>query len=175
MPMNAPARASVRAYPVHRTVTDMSAVRTVVRKALVGTIAAAALLAGAGGATAAQEPGQRTQAQSHPGNWMYLAVVEGEDAVGITHGTLLRCPKHKKRAQAHDTAHPAAKKACKVLDAVDGDIARIKRADVACPMIYKPVTALAYGRWDGRRMAFAKTYPNACVLRASTGSIFNLA
>jgi hypothetical protein len=172
--MNAPARASVRVYPVHGTVMDMSAVRTAVRKALVGTIAAAALLAGAGGAAAQQSGPQepRPQASAHPANWMYLAVVEGEDAIGITHGTLLRCPKPKHRAQAHEGGRPAVKRACRVLDAVDGDIARIKRADVACPMIYRPVTAIAYGRWDGRRMVFAKTYPNACVMNASTGKIF---
>ncbi|MFF0741613.1 SSI family serine proteinase inhibitor [Streptomyces sp. NPDC004111] len=151
----------------------MSAVRTAVRRALVGTAAAAALLAGAGGASA-QDTRPQVPVQAHPGNWMYLSVVEGEEAVGSLDGTLLRCPRPWKRAPELGGAHPAARKACKELNAVDGDIARIKRADVACPMIYRPVTAMAFGRWDGRRMVFSKTYPNACVMHASTGSVFKL-
>ncbi|MCX5203439.1 subtilase-type protease inhibitor [Streptomyces sp. NBC_00237] len=143
----------------------MSAVRSAVRQTLVATAATAALLASAGGATAQQA----TAREAHPDNWMYLAVIQGEDVVSELSGTLLTCP------PAKNSGHPNAKNACKQLAAVDGDIARIKRADVACPMIYKPVTAMAYGRWDGRRMVFAKNYPNACVMEASTGLVFTLA
>jgi hypothetical protein len=140
----------------------MSAVRSAVRTTLVAAAATAALFAAAGGATAQQTPAHEKQ----QGNWMYLAVVQGEGVVGDMKGTLLKCP------PAKAPGHSNAKDACKQLAAVDGDIAKIKRADVACPMIYKPVTAVAYGMWDGRRMVFAKNYPNACVMAASTGSVF---
>ncbi|MFI0976661.1 SSI family serine proteinase inhibitor [Streptomyces sp. NPDC021093] len=146
----------------------MSAVRTAVRtagrQALVAAAAAAALFAGAGSATAAA-----TDQAPRPGNWLYTVVIEGDDAVGDMKGNLLRCPPPK------GSGHPAAAVACKQLKAVDGDIAKIKRADVACPMIYQPVTAMSYGMWDGRRMVFAKNYPNACVMHASTGSVFKSA
>ncbi|MFJ2739882.1 SSI family serine proteinase inhibitor [Streptomyces sp. NPDC087440] len=144
----------------------MSAVRTAVRstlrRSLVVAAASAALFASAGGATAQETPAQ------HSGNWMYVAVVEGEDVMGDVRGTLLKCP------PAQDAGHKNAAAACKQLAAVDGDITKIKRADVACPMIYKPVTAMAYGMWDGRRMVFAKNFPNACVMQASTGSVFTM-
>ncbi len=143
----------------------MSAVRNTARRALVAAAASAALLASTGGATAHETPAHETSAQ-YSGNWMYVAVVEGEDALSEVRGVLLKCP------SARDPEHENAAEACRRLDAVDGDIARIERADVACPMIYQPVTAMAYGNWDGRRMAFAKTYPNPCVLRASTGAVF---
>jgi hypothetical protein len=141
--------------------TVRTTVRTAGRRALVAATAAAALLAGAGTA-AAQEP--------RPGNWTYVVLVEGEgeDETGGTKGTLLRC------SPPGDGGHPAAGDACEQLRAVDGDIARMKRADVACPMVHRPVTALSYGGWEGRRTAFAKTYPNECVLHASTGSVFRL-
>ncbi|MFD3511506.1 SSI family serine proteinase inhibitor [Streptomyces sp. NPDC058657] len=156
----------------------MATVRTAVRRTLVGTMAAAALLAGAGGA-AAQEPRPQEptpQAQRQAGNWMRLAVVEGEDTVGISKGALLRCPQPKpsQGPKQHVGGHLAPRTACGRLDRVDGDLARIKRADIACPLTYRPVTALAYGKWDGRRVAFAKTYPNACVMHASTGGVFKL-
>ncbi|MFJ4876418.1 SSI family serine proteinase inhibitor [Streptomyces sp. NPDC088745] len=148
----------------------MSAVRNAARRALVAAAASAALFASAGGATAHETPAQetpaRTAADRHSGNWMHVAVVEGEDALSEVRGVLLRCP------SATVPGHENAAEACRRLDAVDGDIARIERADVVCPMIYQPVTAMAYGNWDGRRMAFAKTYPNPCVLRASTGAVF---
>ncbi|MGW7414860.1 SSI family serine proteinase inhibitor [Streptomyces sp. NPDC054863] len=146
----------------------MSAVRTAVRtagrRALVAAAATAALFAGAGSATAAA-----TEQEALPGNWLYTVVIEGEEAVGPMKGNLLRCPPRK------GSSHPSASLACKQLKAVDGDIAKIKRADVACPMIYQPVTAMSYGMWDGRRMVFAKNYPNACVMHASTGAVFKSA
>ncbi|MFI5805815.1 SSI family serine proteinase inhibitor [Streptomyces sp. NPDC051561] len=154
----------------------MAAVRTAVRKALVATVAAAALLAGAGGATAQTVPAapSASTAPASLGNWMYVVVIEGEDVAGDMKGTVLRCPGPRKQSVVKD-GHQATMTACTQLDAVDGDISKIKRADVACPMIYKPVTALSYGMWDGRRMAFAKTFPNECVMQASTGSVFKLA
>ncbi|CAM5554551.1 hypothetical protein GCM10010329_25630 [Streptomyces spiroverticillatus] len=140
----------------------MSVVRNAARRTLVAAAASAALFASAGGASAQETPVR------HPGNWMYVAVVEGEGVMGDVQGTLLKCP------PAKGAGHKNAAAACKQLAAVDGDIAKMKRADVACPMIYKPVTAMAYGMWDGRRMVFAKNFPNACVMGASTGSVFTM-
>ncbi|MFJ6694755.1 SSI family serine proteinase inhibitor [Streptomyces sp. NPDC091272] len=145
----------------------MTAVRTAGRTALAAAAVAAALLAGtgagAGGATAAD-----ADREPRSGNWLYTMVIEGEDeeAVDDLEGTVLRCP------QPPDTDDPESAEACARLAAVDGDLTRMKRADVNCAFVYQPVTAVVYGVWDGRRIAFAKNFPNPCVLDASTGAVF---
>ncbi|MER5888252.1 SSI family serine proteinase inhibitor [Streptomyces sp. NPDC001941] len=137
-------------------------VRTV-RNALLAVAAAGALLAP--GATVAQAREQAPRA--YPGDWMYVAVIQGEEALGNVNGALLRCPDGK-------GGHPHAKEACKELKAAEGDITRIKPRDGVCPMIYRPVTAMAYGVWNGRRAVFAKTFPNECVMKTATRSVFDV-
>ncbi|MFE0178099.1 SSI family serine proteinase inhibitor [Streptomyces sp. NPDC059002] len=134
-----------------------------VRNALLATATAGALLA-AGTATATARSAPE---QSLPGNWMYVAVMQGDGALGDLEGTLLNCGRV-------GSSHPEAGKACRQLRAAKGDINEIPHRDTPCTMIYKPVTAAAYGMWDGRRMAYVKNFPNACVMASETGSVFKL-
>ncbi|WP_329124478.1 SSI family serine proteinase inhibitor [Streptomyces sp. NBC_01465] len=127
-----------------------------------GILAAGALLLSGSGVAQAQE------ARAYPGNWMYVAVMQGEEALGNVSGTLVRCPQG-------GGGHPHGKQACKELAAVGGDITRMKpRTGVMCPMIYQPVTAMAYGVWNGHRKVYSMTFSNPCVLKNATGSVFGL-
>ncbi|MEU7580275.1 SSI family serine proteinase inhibitor [Streptomyces sp. NPDC041068] len=136
-----------------------------VRNALLAAAAAGTLLAG--GATTATA--QASAEQEFPGNWLYVAVMQGEDAFGDVDGTMLRCGKGGRGG-----SHPEAAKACRQLARAGGDINKIPHRDTPCTMIYKPVTAAAYGMWNGRRVAYVKNFPNACVMGAHTGSVFKL-
>ncbi|MGW0795576.1 SSI family serine proteinase inhibitor [Streptomyces sp. NPDC002692] len=85
-----------------------------------------------------------------------------------TPGTLLLCAPPR-------GPHPHAERACAELAAAGGDIGRIPATSGAlCPMIYAPVTAAARGEWDGRPVAYARTFANSCVLGADTGAVFAL-
>ncbi|WP_199546898.1 SSI family serine proteinase inhibitor [Streptomyces sp. N35] len=143
-------------------------------KGLFAAVAAGALLVGgAGGASASSGADHDTERQATvralPGNWMYLGVMEGDGAFGDLQGRLLRCPPGK------GNGHPNAGAACRALTKAKGEIGAIKPQDVACPMIYKPVTAVAYGMWDGTRRIYAKSFSNDCVMGAATGKVFRLA
>lgn len=117
--------------------------------------------------TLAAAPAQPAPREQVPGNWLYVTVTKGETArSGETRDTLLLC--------GPPQGHRHAVRACQELREADGDIDRIPRKDVYCPMMYAPVTASAHGQWDGRTVAYTKTFPNACVLEATTGSVFAL-
>ncbi|MTD59288.1 SSI family serine proteinase inhibitor [Amycolatopsis pithecellobii] len=72
-------------------------------------------------------------------------------------------------------SHPEAERACTTLAAADGDFRRLKAEPRMCPMIYAPVTALAYGHWHGRPVAFHQSYPNRCVASSQTAGVFAFA
>ncbi|MEU6085396.1 SSI family serine proteinase inhibitor [Streptomyces sp. NPDC047085] len=128
------------------------------------TAAAGALLAAAG--LVAASPAQAAPRDAQAGNWLHLTVTRGETQSGDTRGTLLLCDP--------PLGHPHAAEACAELAADDGDIARIPQKNVFCTMIYAPVTARAYGRWNGRTISFQETYTSRCVMNARTGWVFAL-
>jgi hypothetical protein len=133
------------------------AVRTVLPAAL-GLLAVLAL-----GTTPARSAPQ----ENVPGNWLYVTVAKGETArFGEMRDTMLLCDPPQ--------GHRHAARACQELGEADGDIARIPPRNVFCPMIHAPVTASARGQWDGRTVAYTKTFPNACVMEATTGAVFAL-
>ncbi|MFF3417146.1 SSI family serine proteinase inhibitor [Streptomyces sp. NPDC002698] len=102
-----------------------------------------------------------------PGDWLRLAVTRGDAPTGDARGVLLLCD--PPRGHAH------AEKACRELAAAGGDIGRIpRRAGAMCPMLYAPVTASAYGVWDGRRVDYTHAFSNSCVMGAETGAVFDL-
>jgi hypothetical protein len=133
-----------------------------VRGTLLALAAAGTLLGTAPG------PAQAAPAPTPSGNWVRVAVVRGDTAVDPVREALLRCS-----PKAAGT-HPQAARACRELAAVKGDINAIHVKETPCPMIYKPLTALAYGMWNGHRVAYAHDFANDCVLGASTGSLFAL-
>ncbi|MEU6347783.1 SSI family serine proteinase inhibitor [Streptomyces sp. NPDC047072] len=131
-----------------------SVVRRVVRAALP---AAAVLLLAAAAPVSAQQAG---------GNWLFVSVTTGDGRSSDTRGTLLLCNPPQ--------GHGRAAEACAQLAAAGGDIEAVPPADVACPMIYAPVTAKARGQWDGRPVEYQETFSNGCVLAARTGAVFAL-
>jgi hypothetical protein len=130
---------------------------TALRSALLAVVA---LLA------AGQAPAQAAPRHGVQGDWLYLTVTRGDSRSSDTRGTLLLCDP----AQGH--AHAA--EACAELGAAGGDIDAIPVKSVFCPMIYAPVTAHARGEWKGRQVDYSKTFSNACVMAARTGSVFAL-
>ncbi|MBL1103648.1 serine protease [Streptomyces sp. 5-8] len=126
--------------------------------------AAGALLAAAGLLTAG--PARAASRDIQQGNWLYLTTTRGDAPFGDTPGTLLLCDP--------PGGHAYAAEACRELADADGDIDRIPAAGVFCPMIFAPVTAHAYGQWNGRPVDFQETYTSTCVMRARTGHVFAL-
>ncbi|MFI6518481.1 SSI family serine proteinase inhibitor [Spirillospora sp. NPDC050679] len=67
--------------------------------------------------------------------------------------------------------HPRAARACAEL-ARSGGRFEHDSGDRICTLEYAPVIAEAQGHWRGRPARFQREYPNGCVLRAYTGTIF---
>ncbi|MFC9976291.1 SSI family serine proteinase inhibitor [Spirillospora sp. NPDC127200] len=67
--------------------------------------------------------------------------------------------------------HPRAARACAEL-ARSGGRFEHDSGDRICTLEYAPVIAEAEGHWRGRPARFQREYPNGCVLRAYTGTIF---
>lgn len=111
-------------------------------------------------------PAQPTPRETAPGNWLYVTVAKGDTRSRETRGTLLLC--------GPPQGHRHATRACEELRAAGGDIARIPPKDVYCPMVHAPVTASARGQWNGRPVAYTKTFSNACLMAANTGAVFAL-
>ncbi|MFJ7961821.1 SSI family serine proteinase inhibitor [Streptomyces sp. NPDC096324] len=108
-----------------------------------------------------------TPGHGRPGTWLRLVVTRGDARSGDTRGVLLRCD--PPRGHAH------AAGACRQLAAAGGDIGHVpRRSGVMCPMLYAPVTASAYGVWEGRRVDYRHAFSNSCVMRAETGAVFDL-
>jgi hypothetical protein len=71
--------------------------------------------------------------------------------------------------------HPKAAQACADVAKSHGDLAQLPAGanPRACFMIYAPVTATAQGAWHGEAVRFTTKFPNTCVMRDKTGSIFD--
>ncbi|WP_433658432.1 SSI family serine proteinase inhibitor [Nocardia sp. CA-128927] len=71
--------------------------------------------------------------------------------------------------------HPKAKEACKNLTAADGNIRQLAEFAVPpiCPQDFDPVVATIDGVWRGRPISDHGFFSNACVLRATTVSVFD--
>ncbi len=95
----------------------------------------------------------------------------------VLHTTTGSAPEHTVTLQCYPPGgtHPRAAAACAELARARGDLAQlpVQRAPHACFMIYSPVTASARGAWQGRPVRYTKKFPNSCVLRDKTGSVFD--
>lgn len=71
--------------------------------------------------------------------------------------------------------HPRALQACADVAKSKGDLQQMPAADSprACFMIYAPVTVTAQGQWHGSSVRYTKRFPNTCVMRDKTGSLFD--
>jgi hypothetical protein len=71
--------------------------------------------------------------------------------------------------------HPKAAEACADVAKSNGDLQQLPAGTNprACFMIYSPVTATAQGNWHGQPVQFTARFPNTCVMRDKTGSVFD--
>ncbi|MFE0106053.1 SSI family serine proteinase inhibitor [Streptomyces sp. NPDC059009] len=92
--------------------------------------------------------------------------VSGDENTWIR-GVLLRC------APEPSGHHPRAAAACAALDEVHGDFDALRGEPRMCTKEFDPVTVSATGTHRGRMTGWHKTYPNACVLLAETGPVFD--
>ncbi|MEV0051706.1 SSI family serine proteinase inhibitor [Saccharopolyspora shandongensis] len=70
-------------------------------------------------------------------------------------------------------SHPYAQDACQALRDVNGDFNLLSTGNSTCPLVYRPVTLTAQGRWQGKPVTFEKTYSNECVAGVATGKVFS--
>ncbi|MGH3785763.1 MAG: SSI family serine proteinase inhibitor [Pseudonocardiaceae bacterium] len=95
-------------------------------------------------------------------------LVLGVQAGGADRFVTLRC-------DPASGTHPHFDSACRVLRDAGGDFTKVLgQPDTLCPSIYEPVTAIASGDYQGRRVMFRRTYPNRCELARQTGPVFAL-
>jgi hypothetical protein len=71
--------------------------------------------------------------------------------------------------------HPKAAEACADVAKAGGRLAQMpaNANPRACFMIYAPVTVTARGDWQGQAVRFTEKFPNTCVMRDKTGSVFD--
>ncbi|GAA2401838.1 protease inhibitor [Streptomyces glaucosporus] len=142
------------------------------RYAIKGLGVSAALTAAclAGTATAATAAPAEPEGLYAPSN-LVLAVGEGEDpeTVTVQRSVLLSC------SPTSGGSHPEPGRACAELRSADGDVAALVETDGdrVCPMIWDPVTVTAEGVWEGRKVSYAHTFPNACAMENSTDALFS--
>ncbi|WP_173870088.1 SSI family serine proteinase inhibitor [Streptomyces albus subsp. chlorinus] len=73
------------------------------------------------------------------------------------------------------STHPHPAQACEVLSRARGDFAALRPHNRPCPMVSRPVTAVAEGTWRGEPRGFAHTYANRCAAETGTARVFALA
>jgi hypothetical protein len=104
----------------------------------------------------------------------------GDTAVGATQLTLrtMAGPASRTvvlRCDPPGGTHPNAAEACAEVAKTNGDLKQLPASTNprACFMIYAPVTVSAQGNYHGQAMRFSAQFPNTCVMRDKTGSIFD--
>jgi hypothetical protein len=99
---------------------------------------------------------------AHPASELTLSL---DDSNGRVTTVTLEC-------QPPGGTHSEPERACRALEAVDGDFDRLRSEPSACPMIWAPVTATATGHWRDRPVRFTHTYPNRCLSEAESAHVF---
>ncbi|KOV77071.1 SSI family serine proteinase inhibitor [Nocardia sp. NRRL S-836] len=69
--------------------------------------------------------------------------------------------------------HKHAQEACDQLMPVDGDFRKLDDTGALCTMELNPTKATLRGKWRNKRIDFQQVYSNPCVMRASTGKVFD--
>ncbi|MEU6372371.1 protease inhibitor [Streptomyces sp. NPDC046909] len=100
---------------------------------------------------------------------LVLTVGHGESAALATpaRAVTLNC------APTASGTHPAARAACAELRAAGGDFDALGvPVDVMCTKEYDPVVVTVDGVWQGRRVAYERTFANECVKSSQGASLF---
>lgn len=140
------------------------------RTAALGMITAAAMTVLAPAAAAAPERASTDESRLYAPNALVLTVSKGETAKTATplRAVTLTC------APTPGGTHPAPEEACDELRSVNGEFSALRGGEErACVKIYDPLVATAEGVWEGRRVAYERTFGNSCVLQTEGGSVFS--
>ncbi|MEU0257422.1 protease inhibitor [Streptomyces sp. NPDC006184] len=100
---------------------------------------------------------------------LVLTTGHGNDAATATpeRAVTLNC------APSASGTHPAAAQACAELRGIGGDLDALKAAgDIMCTKMYDPVVVTVQGVWQGKRVAYERTFGNMCTKDAVGGSLF---
>jgi hypothetical protein len=126
-------------------------------------VVAACVMSGTAG-TAQAQPKAAAAALYAPSS-LVLAVGDGEEAATAT---MLRAVTLTCTPKASGS-HPAPSAACAELRATDGEFGRLvgPASGMVCTKEWKPVVVSVDGVWQGRRVAWSKTFGNSCEMRAS--------
>ncbi|MFB8003803.1 SSI family serine proteinase inhibitor [Nocardia sp. NPDC056000] len=87
---------------------------------------------------------------------MTLTAVEAGSPPEFRFATLMCSPKI-------DGTHPDAKSTCDELNAVNGNFDKLTGTPGICPNIWRPVTIVAQGFWQGAQLSFKHSFPNRCI------------
>ncbi|MER5428192.1 subtilase-type protease inhibitor [Streptomyces sp. NPDC002588] len=120
-------------------------------------------------ALAAPETPAASPASLYAPSALVLTMGHGESAAsaGAARAVTLSC------APRPSGTHPAPALACAELRAVGGDPdALAGPGDALCTRQYDPVVVTVDGVWQGKRVAFERTFANECVKNAAESSLF---
>jgi hypothetical protein len=70
--------------------------------------------------------------------------------------------------------HPSPAASCATLQTDGLDFTAKPTLQVMCPDLVQPVTVTATGVWNGTPVDYRHTYNNSCLMRRSTGELFDL-
>lgn len=120
------------------------------------------IFAGAPASAAPSGPAQQAPART----FLMLAVTPVESPSTVA---LLTC-------EPPGGSHPEATAACAALNQAGGDFTKLPGDSRvgACPDVWEPVVASAFGMWKGRLTWYMHRYGNACELQMSTGPVFQV-
>jgi hypothetical protein len=121
------------------------------------------VVTGSGVAAAQQQPEPRPPVREPTFLWLLTAATNGSVRMAN-----LTC-------DPPGGSHPEAAAACNDLAAAQGDFGKLPGlGGRACPDVYAPVTAAAFGVWRGTPVTYGARYGNACELSVTTGPVFQL-
>ncbi|MDT0433771.1 MULTISPECIES: subtilase-type protease inhibitor [Streptomyces] len=100
---------------------------------------------------------------------LVMTLGHGESAALVTpqRAVTLTC------APTASGSHPSAAEACAELRSANGDInALTARSGALCTKAYDPVVVTVGGVWQGKRVAYERTFANECVKSSYGRSLF---
>lgn len=141
----------------------MRTTHRVIARAIGLVVSLAVLVAGAGAATAQQRPEPEPPAREPTFLWLLTQATDGT----IRLATLTCDPS--------GGFHPDADAACRALAAAGGDFDELPTNPAgACPHMYAPIKAAAFGQWRGTPVNYGAQFGNPCLMLVETGPVFRL-
>jgi hypothetical protein len=123
------------------------------------------------------KPGRRGGANSMPVAFFSNANPARQGSRLVLHTSAGTSPERTVTLQCDPPGgtHPKAAAACADVAKAGGQLAQMPAGanPRACFMIYAPVTVTAKGDWQGQAVRFTEKFPNTCVMRDKTGSVFD--